>query len=69
MLSLNPDMWLNPENISSRFGSWRHRSGDRQPLESRWQRLLGGLGLPSVGPGLGKHQTCPRILGLRVSSL
>lgn len=65
MLSLNPDMWLNPENITSRFGSWRHRSGDQSPLGPRWQRLLGGLGLPSVGPGPAKHW----ILGLRVSSL
>lgn len=32
MLSLNPDMWFNPEKISSRFGSWRHCSGDGQPL-------------------------------------
>lgn len=45
MLSLNPDMWLNPENINLRFGSWRHRS-EGQPLGPSQQRLSGGLGLP-----------------------
>lgn len=32
MLSLIPDMWFNPEKINSRFGSWKHHSGDGQHL-------------------------------------
>lgn len=69
MLSLNPDMWFNPEKINSRFGSWRHRSGDGQHLRPSLHRPVGGLGQPSQGPGLGKHGTCPRTLCLWSRSL